>query len=72
MAQIINFHADPEEAADEYLLRRMSPEEAKAYVKHVTECEDCSRVFAENSELFLTIRAAKREEVVGQRTGKTA
>jgi hypothetical protein len=52
--------ADPEEAADAYLLRRMSPGEDEEFELHLAKCPRCSQIVETTRAFIQAIRTATR------------
>ena len=51
---------NPEEAAEERLLNRMSKEDAAAFDAHLSKCPKCLAVFEATREYIKAVRAAAK------------
>ncbi len=61
MAPSFTFHADPEEAAEAYVMERMAPAEKVAYGQHLESCRSCIAAVEEQRVFVEAMRAAMRE-----------
>ncbi len=61
MAPSTTFHADPEEAAEAYVMERMAPAEQSAYRLHLENCPSCVTTVEEQRVFVGAMRAAMRE-----------
>lgn len=52
------FHAHPEEAAEDYVMKRMRPGEVAIFRRHATTCRACAKRVAETRDFIRAIRDA--------------
>ena len=58
MVSTSDFHADPEEAAEQFVMNRMPPEDIAAYALHLEGCSICTQAVEEAERFVSVIRAA--------------
>jgi arginyl-tRNA--protein-N-Asp/Glu arginylyltransferase len=61
MAPSTTFHADPEEAAEAYVMERMASAEKAAYRLHLEHCQSCVTTVEEQRVFVEAMRSAMRE-----------
>jgi hypothetical protein len=64
VAESKNTHwAEDEELLEQFVLRRLTPEEAEQYRKHLHACDRCRTIVEKEQELIAGIRLAGREAI---------
>ena len=64
MAPADAFHADPEESAEQYVMKTMPREQTAAYRAHLGDCPSCLRAVAEADVFVSAMREASHRLTV--------
>jgi hypothetical protein len=64
MAESNNIHwAQDEDLLEQFVMRRLTPEEAEEYGKHLRDCDRCRTIVEKEEELIAGIRLAGRDAI---------
>ena len=61
MTSVEEWHDDPDEAAERYLLKEMPADESRAYSLHLLSCAPCVQTVKENCEFICAMLDTPRE-----------
>jgi hypothetical protein len=71
MAPFPTFHSDPEETAEEFVMRRMDPTDAVLYKAHLMDCNDCARKVRDAQAFAVAMHSAALDYVAKSKSSPT-